>query len=98
MNNLVTGSLDALVQQWDEKRLTATVFAYESPATLDKPKGIARLCRSDIVYSSVHLTLRQAQGERTQGPSTKQLMSSPADRQVGRPHTVPFVLSLSKHQ
>ena len=55
INKPVTGSLDSLVQQSDDKRLTATVFAYDSPATLDKPKGIARLCRSDIIYSSVQI-------------------------------------------
>ena len=55
MNNLLTGHPEALVQGSDGGRLTATVFAYESPVDLAKPKGIARLCRSDIIYSSVQI-------------------------------------------
>ncbi len=43
MNNLLTGHPEALVQGSDGGRLTATVFAYESPVDLAKPKGIARL-------------------------------------------------------
>ena len=55
MNPPVKGEDAALIQQTGDNRLQATVFAYESPATLTRPKGIARLCRSDIIYSSVHL-------------------------------------------
>ena len=55
MNKSDSGAAAALVQEADGKRLAATVFAYQSPAELDKPKGIARLCRSDIIYSSVQI-------------------------------------------
>ena len=55
MNPPIKGSDGALVQQSADQTLKATVFAYESPETLDRPKGIARLCRSDIIYSSVQL-------------------------------------------
>ena len=55
MNSPIKGSDEALTQQSAERALKATVFGYESPAKLDKPKGIARLCRSDIVYSTVQL-------------------------------------------
>ena len=51
----IKGKDEALLQQSGERRLQATVFAYESPATLARPKGIARLCRSDIIYSSVQM-------------------------------------------
>jgi mannose-6-phosphate isomerase-like protein (cupin superfamily) len=55
MSQPVTGAPEALVQESDGKQLKATVFAYESPDELAKPKGIARLCRSDIIYSSVQI-------------------------------------------
>ena len=55
MSQPITGAAEALTQQSGDQELKATVFAYESPATLDKPKGIARLCRSDIIYSSVQI-------------------------------------------
>jgi mannose-6-phosphate isomerase-like protein (cupin superfamily) len=55
MSQPVTGVPEALVQESGGKELKATVFAYESPAELTKPKGIARLCRSDIIYSSVQI-------------------------------------------
>jgi mannose-6-phosphate isomerase-like protein (cupin superfamily) len=55
MNKPAAGASEALVQEADGRQLTATVFAYESPVDLAKPKGIARLCRSDIIYSSVQI-------------------------------------------
>lgn len=55
MSKPVTGAPEALVQESEGRKLTATVFAYESPAELTKPKSIARLCRSDIIYSSVQI-------------------------------------------
>ena len=55
MNQPIKGSDEALAQESGGKQLKATVFGFESPATLEKPKGIARLCRSDIIYSSVHM-------------------------------------------
>ena len=55
MNPPIKGKDEALTQQSGEHRLQATVFAHESPATLARPKGIARLCRSDIIYSSVQM-------------------------------------------
>jgi mannose-6-phosphate isomerase-like protein (cupin superfamily) len=55
MSQPITGAPEALVQESEGKQLKATVFAYESPDELTKPKGIARLCRSDIIYSSVQI-------------------------------------------
>jgi mannose-6-phosphate isomerase-like protein (cupin superfamily) len=55
MNPPIKGSDEALTQQSGERRLQVSVFGYESPATLERPKGIARLCRSDIIYSSVQM-------------------------------------------
>lgn len=55
MSKQVRGAPEALVQESDGRELRATVFAYESPAELTKPKSIARLCRSDIIYSSVQI-------------------------------------------
>lgn len=54
-NRPVAGAPEVLTQKSGDKELTATVFGYETPAELSKPKGIFRLCRSDIVYSSVHV-------------------------------------------
>ena len=55
MSKPVTGAPGALVQETEGRTLTATVFGYESPAELTKPKSIARLCRSDIIYSTVQI-------------------------------------------
>jgi mannose-6-phosphate isomerase-like protein (cupin superfamily) len=55
MSKPIAGAAAALEQEADGRKLTATVFGYESPAQLDKPKGIARLCRSDIIYSTVQI-------------------------------------------
>ncbi|OGA06278.1 MAG: hypothetical protein A2W68_09270 [Betaproteobacteria bacterium RIFCSPLOWO2_02_64_14] len=55
MSKPVVGAPEALVQESDGRESRATVFAYESPAELTKPKSIARLCRSDIIYSSVQI-------------------------------------------
>ena len=55
MNQPTKGSDEALVQESGGQQLKATVFGFESPASLAKPKGIARLCRSDVIYSSVHM-------------------------------------------
>ena len=55
MSKPVTGAPDALVQEAEGGKLTATVFGYESPGPLTRPKGIARLCRSDIIYSTVQI-------------------------------------------
>lgn len=55
MNTPVTGAAEALTQTSGDQQLTVKVFAYDSPGALSKPKGIARLCRSDIIYSSVHI-------------------------------------------
>ena len=60
-NTPVTGAKDALTQEFNGKPLTASVFGYQRPDNLVKGKGIVRLCRSDIVYSSVQVL--QAGGE-----------------------------------
>jgi mannose-6-phosphate isomerase-like protein (cupin superfamily) len=54
-NRPVTGSPGALVQKSGDRELKATVFGYERPAELTKPKTIVRLCRSDLVYSTVQV-------------------------------------------
>jgi len=54
-NAPVTGAREALTQEFDGKPLTASVFGYRRPDNLVKGKGIVRLCRSDIVYSSVQV-------------------------------------------
>ena len=54
-NKPVSGSPDALAQEFEGKKLTATVFGYATPENLDKPKGIVPLCRSDLVYSTVQV-------------------------------------------
>jgi len=54
-NTPVPGAKEVLTQESNGKQLTATVFGYQTPASLEKGKGIVRLCRSDIVYSSVQV-------------------------------------------
>jgi len=54
-NTPVTGGREALTQEFNGKPLTASVFGYQRPDNLVKGKGIVRLCRSDIVYSSVQV-------------------------------------------
>jgi len=54
-NTPVTGAKKALTQEFNGKPLTASVFGYQRPDNLVKGKGIVRLCRSDIVYSSVQV-------------------------------------------
>ena len=54
-NTPVTGGREALTQEFNGKPLTASVFGYRRPDNLVKGKGIVRLCRSDIVYSSVQV-------------------------------------------
>jgi mannose-6-phosphate isomerase-like protein (cupin superfamily) len=54
-NTPVTGGKEALTQEFNGKPLTASVFGYRRPDNLVKGKGIVRLCRSDIVYSSVQV-------------------------------------------
>jgi mannose-6-phosphate isomerase-like protein (cupin superfamily) len=54
-NTPVTGGKEALTQEFNGKPLTASVFGYQRPDNLVKGKGIVRLCRSDIVYSSVQV-------------------------------------------
>ena len=57
-NRPVAGPPEVLTQQSGEKELKATVFGYQTPAELLKAKGIVPLCRSDIVYSTVHVLKR----------------------------------------
>ena len=54
-NKPAQGTPDALTQDFNGKPLTATVFGYEPPASQEKSKAIVRLCRSDIVYSTVQV-------------------------------------------
>ena len=54
-NQPVKGSPEALAQKSGEKTLTATVFGYERPKELVKDKTIVRLCRSDLVYSTIQV-------------------------------------------
>ena len=54
-NAPATGAKEALTQEFDGKPVKATVFGYRKPDTLQKGKGIVRLCRSDIVYSTVQV-------------------------------------------
>ena len=54
-NTPVTGSKEALTQEYNGSPLTVTVFGYEPPADQQKSKAIVRLCRSDIVYSTVQV-------------------------------------------
>lgn len=54
-NSPVTGAAEALTQESNGKQLKVTVFGYESPTDLQKPKSIVRLCRSDIIYSTVQV-------------------------------------------
>ena len=60
-NKPVTGTPEALTQNNSGKPLTATVFGYETPADLQKSRGVVRLCRSDLVYAN--MTLIKAGGE-----------------------------------
>ena len=57
----ITGTPEALVQTNSGKPLTATVFGYDTPTDMQKPRGVVRLCRSDIVYAN--MTLIKAGGE-----------------------------------
>ena len=52
---------EALTQEFNGKALKASVFGYQQPEKLEKGKGIVRLCRSDLVYSTVQVL--QAGGE-----------------------------------
>ena len=54
-NTPVTGAKEALTQEFNGKKLTASPFGYQRPEKLEKGKGIVRLCRSDIVYSTVQV-------------------------------------------
>ena len=54
-NTPVSGAPEALTQASDGSELKATVFGYAPPASLEKPKGIVPLCRSDIVYATVQV-------------------------------------------
>jgi len=54
-NKLAQGTPEALTQDYNGSALTATVFGYEPPASQEKSKAIVRLCRSDIVYSTVQV-------------------------------------------
>ena len=54
-NAPVTGAPQALTQEFNGKPLTVTVFGYEPPADQQKSKAIVRLCRSDVVYSTVQV-------------------------------------------
>jgi mannose-6-phosphate isomerase-like protein (cupin superfamily) len=60
-NAPVSGAKEAMTQEFNGKPVTATLFGYQSPDMLEKGKGIVKLCRSDIVYSSVQML--QAGGE-----------------------------------
>ena len=57
----VIGAPEALLQENSGKPLKATVFDYQTPADLQKPRGVVRLCRSDIVYAN--MTLIKSGGE-----------------------------------
>ena len=54
-NAPMTGAPEALTQDYNGSPLTATVFGYEPPAAQERSKAIVRLCRSDIVYSTVQV-------------------------------------------
>jgi mannose-6-phosphate isomerase-like protein (cupin superfamily) len=54
-NKPVVGAQEALTQDYNGSPLTVTVFGYEPPADQQKSKAIVRLCRSDIVYSTVQV-------------------------------------------
>lgn len=54
-NKPVAGAKETQVQDYNGKPLTATVFGYQKPATLEKGKGIVRLCRSDLCYATVQV-------------------------------------------
>lgn len=54
-NAPAVGAKEALTQELNGKQLTASPFGYQTPDNLVKGKGIVRLCRSDIVYSSVQV-------------------------------------------
>src|SRR5687768_1036716 len=54
-NSPIAATAEALTQDSNGKALKATPFGYESPADLQKPKSIVRLCRSDIIYSTVQV-------------------------------------------
>jgi mannose-6-phosphate isomerase-like protein (cupin superfamily) len=51
----VAGAAEALTQENDGKQVKATLFGYAAPTELQKDKAIVRLCRSDIIYSSVQV-------------------------------------------
>ena len=60
-SNPHTGAPEALVQTNSGKPLKATVFGYDTPTSMEKPRGVVRLCRSDLVYAN--MTLIKAGGE-----------------------------------
>ena len=57
----VTGAPEALVQNSSGKTLKATVFGYQTPADMQRPRGVVKLCRSDLVYAN--MTVIKAGGE-----------------------------------
>ena len=54
-NAPAAGAAEALTQEFNGKKISATPFGYQRPEKLEKGKGIVRLCRSDIVYSTVQV-------------------------------------------
>ena len=57
----LVGAPEALTQNNSGKPLTATVFGYDAPTEMEKPRGVVRLCRSDLVYAN--MTLIKSGGE-----------------------------------
>jgi len=57
----ITGTPEALTQTSDGQQLKATVFGYTTPTDMDKPRGVFRLCKSDLVYAN--MTLIKSGGE-----------------------------------
>jgi len=54
-NAPIKGAPEALTQELNGKPLTVTLFGYEPPVEQEKSKAIVRLCRSDVVYSTVQV-------------------------------------------
>ena len=54
-NAPVVDAAAALTQEFNGKPVTATVFGYQPPDSIEKGKAIRRLCRSDIMYASVQV-------------------------------------------
>ena len=78
-NKPVKGTAQALAQEFEGKRLEATVFGYATPTDLQKPKGIHRMMSMvhavslDEYLAEVRAAVAQV---RSEGAGTSKLLAT----------------------